>query len=223
MYRVKGADQKEYGPVSFEQVQQWIRENRLNRFSLVEKDGEPGWKPLAQFPEFADLVPPPPSGTPPTAVPGTEAHPAGAGADPVRAAEMLNAPSLILLGFAVMGLLLTIAGPFMKPIYANAMESFIETMKLPMDDRLRAQLEAARTAGLSAGDIFSLALGIGINVVILLGGLKMRKLQSWGLALAATVLVMLPCGSPCCCLGLPLGIWMVLLLNRPEIKASFTQ
>ena len=57
MYRVQGADQKEYGPISAEQVQQWIRENRLNRFSLAEKDGEPDWKPLEQFPEFAKAFP----------------------------------------------------------------------------------------------------------------------------------------------------------------------
>ena len=39
MYKVLGADQKEYGPVSAEQVQQWIRDRRLNSQSLLMLEG----------------------------------------------------------------------------------------------------------------------------------------------------------------------------------------
>ena len=52
MYKVKGADQKDYGPISAEQVRQWIAENRLNRFSLAQGGESAGWKPLGQFPEL---------------------------------------------------------------------------------------------------------------------------------------------------------------------------
>jgi len=53
MYKIRGADEKEYGPVTGEQLQQWIAEHRLNAQSLAQLEGTEGWKPLGQFPEFA--------------------------------------------------------------------------------------------------------------------------------------------------------------------------
>ena len=57
MYKIRGSDNNEYGPITADQVRQWIRENRLNQSSLVERVDAPGWKPLGQFPEFADVLP----------------------------------------------------------------------------------------------------------------------------------------------------------------------
>lgn len=220
MYRIKGSDQKEYGPITADQVRQWIQENRLNRFSLAEKDGEPGWKPLGQFAEFADLFPAQPAGTAP-AIPTGYSPVAGGFADPQVAAAKVKAPGILFVVFGVLGLLLTIAGPFLKPFYVDMMMNFFRSMNIPLDANAQAQMEAARNAGLGAGDIFGLVLGFTVNVLILIGGLKMMKLQAWGLALTAAILVMLPCGSFCCCLGLPLGIWAVILLNKPEVKGAF--
>jgi len=56
MYNVLGADQKEYGPASSELIQQWITERRLNARSLIRHEDVEGWKPLAEFPEFADAL-----------------------------------------------------------------------------------------------------------------------------------------------------------------------
>jgi hypothetical protein len=33
---------------------------------------------------------------------------------------------------------------------------------------------------------------------------------------------MIPCISPCCLLGLPIGIWALVVLLKPEVKAAFT-
>jgi hypothetical protein len=52
------------------------------------------------------------------------------------------------------------------------------------------------------------------------GGWKMRKLESLGLAITASILVMFPC-QMCCCLGLPVGIWSLVVLSKPEVKAAF--
>ena len=38
MYYLIGADGKEYGPFSDEQVWQWIREGRANAYSRIRKD-----------------------------------------------------------------------------------------------------------------------------------------------------------------------------------------
>ena len=64
--------------------------------------------------------------------------------------------------------------------------------------------------------VVSLAAG----VVVLLGAIKMKKLESRGLAMTASILAMLPV-SPCCVLGLPFGIWALMALSKPEVKAAF--
>lgn len=68
MYRIIGADHREYGPVSAEQIRQWMREGRVNGATLMQAEGVPGWRPLATFPEFG--VPPQSAPTAPTAAPG---------------------------------------------------------------------------------------------------------------------------------------------------------
>lgn len=55
MYKVIGADGKEYGPVSAEQLRQWIAEGRANAQTQAQLAGSTEWKPLGQWPEFADL------------------------------------------------------------------------------------------------------------------------------------------------------------------------
>ena len=62
MYKILGGDGKEYGPVSAEQIRQWIRENRLNGHSMAKGADATDWRPLSAFAEFsADLaaLPPP--------------------------------------------------------------------------------------------------------------------------------------------------------------------
>ena len=66
MYKIIGADQKEYGPVSADQLRQWISEGRINAQTLVQAEGGQ-WMPASRVPEFAGLfvVAPPPVGSPP--------------------------------------------------------------------------------------------------------------------------------------------------------------
>jgi hypothetical protein len=62
MYRIIGVDQREYGPVSADQIRQWIKEGRANSATLCQAEGVAGWRPIATFPEFGA---PPPAATPP--------------------------------------------------------------------------------------------------------------------------------------------------------------
>jgi len=69
MFKIIGADGKQYGPVSAEQIRQWLAEGRARAETLAQAEGSADWKPLGQFPEFAATAPagvaPPP--TPPVA------------------------------------------------------------------------------------------------------------------------------------------------------------
>jgi hypothetical protein len=66
MYRVLGADQKEYGPVGAAELRQWIAEGRANGQSLVKAEGTAEWRQLATLPEFAADLPPAPAYTVPS-------------------------------------------------------------------------------------------------------------------------------------------------------------
>jgi hypothetical protein len=51
MYKVVGADQREYGPVTRETILEWIAQGRANGTTIVKfEDG--AWKPLSTFEEF---------------------------------------------------------------------------------------------------------------------------------------------------------------------------
>ena len=63
-------------------------------------------------------------------------------------------------------------------------------------------------------------IGFIFGFVIAFGGMKMRKLQSYGLSMTAAILAMLPC-SCCCIIGLPVGIWALVVLMKPEVKAAY--
>jgi GYF domain 2 len=56
MYTIIGGDQKEYGPVTAEQVRQWIAEGRLSAQSHIRAGAAGPWQPLSAFPEFVDAL-----------------------------------------------------------------------------------------------------------------------------------------------------------------------
>ena len=55
---------------------------------------------------------------------------------------------------------------------------------------------------------------------MLYGGLKMKQLESWGLALTASILAIIPCNM-CCMFSIAIGIWSLIVLNDPSVKAAF--
>jgi hypothetical protein len=64
-------------------------------------------------------------------------------------------------------------------------------------------------------------IGLPVGAVMLIGAMKMKKLESYGLAMAGAILGMIPYLSPCCLLGLPFGIWALVVLADGSVKAAF--
>ncbi len=73
----------------------------------------------------------------------------------------------------------------------------------------------------SAYSVVGGLVGIGLSVLVIAGAVKMQRLENYGLAMAAAVIAIPPCVSPCCLLGLPIGIWAVIVLSDPRVKAAF--
>ena len=57
MYRIIGGDGQSYGPISAEQLRQWIAEGRANAQTRVQAEGQAGWVALGELAEFAGAVP----------------------------------------------------------------------------------------------------------------------------------------------------------------------
>jgi hypothetical protein len=110
MYKIIGADQKQYGPITADQLRAWIGEGRANAQSKVQPVGSAEWVSLGEILEFADAlgIPAPGASSPP---PISESYLASEG--PAKTSG-LAITSLILgaLGFcgitAVAGLILGI-------------------------------------------------------------------------------------------------------------------
>lgn len=204
MYKIIGTDGKEYGPVSADQIRQWVAESRLNAQSKVQAEGGAEWKPLSTLPEFADAL----AAKSPTAGPPLPATPAIA----VPAAAQVSGPATGLVVTASLGAVANLFGLFWN-LFATGLT--------PPSPGMNPELE--RFIRLFSGTLGVIGALVAIIVagLILYGALKMKKLQSYGWAMTATILALVPCVSPCCLVGLPIGIWALVVLLRPEVKAQF--
>ena len=60
MYKILGADNREYGPITAEQIRQWTQQGRVNANTLVQVAGASEWRRLSAIPELADTANLPP-------------------------------------------------------------------------------------------------------------------------------------------------------------------
>ncbi len=197
MYKIIGADGKEYGPISAEQLRQWIAEGRANSQTKILLDGATEWKPLSEFPEFGV--------TPPSPAPGLAGYAAPSAA---AATEQINGPAIGLMVVAILGFVLQAISLVLNLVGT----SFLATQQAN-------QPWANMFSG--AVGVVSGIVGLLVSGLIYYGAMKMKKLESYGLAMTASIVAMIPCISPCCLIGLPIGIWALVVLSKPEVKSAF--
>lgn len=77
MYKVLGADGREYGPISADGLRQWIVERRADRQTKVQPAGGSEWKLLGECPEFAEAFATGATKPPPLVVPSLPGRPSG--------------------------------------------------------------------------------------------------------------------------------------------------
>lgn len=129
---------------------------------------------------------------------------------PDRAIAELTGPSIGLLVTAIIGACLQAFGLLINMLGAG-LSSFTAGGR-------EEQLLSYLSGGFG---MVSSAIGLLIAGLVIYASIEMRNLRQWGLAMAASILVMVPCISPCCIIGLPMGIWSLIVLQKPEIKAAF--
>lgn len=144
-------------------------------------------------------------------------QPYGAPPYPARKSprEELNVPAILLLVLAVLGVLSSLASVVGPGPDLSALD------RLPQEDpQVREVMQRLMGVAASAGRLLGL-LGMGLGVVMAYGAWQMRQLKQYPMAMAAAIIGLLPFGSCCCCLSLPVGVWALTILSRPEVKDAF--
>ena len=52
-------------------------------------------------------------------------------------------------------------------------------------------------------------------------GINMVRVRGYGICRFGAILAVVPCVGPCCLIGIPFGIWALVVLSKPEVRASF--
>src|SRR2546427_6571633 len=161
MYYLIGADQKEYGPVSADEVRAWIAEGRANGQTLPRFEGGP-WKPLSTFSEFAGLLGAAPQPAPP--VPLARASLTG------RAPET---NSMAVAGL-VMGILTMTVGLVCCGLLFNILGIIFSSVALSQIKRSPAQ-QAGRNLAIIGLVLSLLGLVLQIIIIIVFGAMGLLK------------------------------------------------
>ena len=130
----------------------------------------------------------------------------------VNARRLVEVPAIGLVLAGCLNLLLVIvmvglAGVSM--FHVRSFSTFVApgpTMAVPM---------VSRVSVLSLLVVLPLCI---CAFIIISGGLRMRGLRNYNLAVAASILAMI---TPGMLLGLPFGIWALIVLTRQEVRAAF--
>jgi hypothetical protein len=143
----------------------------------------------------------------PYATPMHSAFPPPGGSPQVK--NKVMPPAIAMLVAAVIGLaasLFNFAFSFTEPVVDPAAPPFLQEMQKG-----------------AAGPVTSVIQGafIVVNSLIIFGAAQMLRCRTWGLALMASILSMVNFGTCCCILGLPFGIWSLVVLVAPDVKLAF--
>jgi hypothetical protein len=125
--------------------------------------------------------------------------------------QRVNAPSVALMITGIIGGLLSLVMLVIN-VFGFGLGALIA------EEAGADALEMLFSGGFGAA---SSLVGLALAGFIIYGAAKMKDLQAWGVAVAASIVAMIPCISPCCVLGLPIGIWCLVILFDQQVKAAF--
>jgi hypothetical protein len=134
-----------------------------------------------------------------------------------NAKDALNIPSVLLIVSGGLGVLSSLARMVMGAGDISKNPAFAQLAR----DPAMAQ-QAEQIAKVMAGPVNILVnlFVVALSAFVIFGALKMRTLQGHGIAMGAAIVSLIPC-SGCCCLGIPVGIWALMTLSKPEVKSQF--
>lgn len=140
--------------------------------------------------------------------------------------DRVRAPGILLTIYGVLsigaGLLSIVVSLFGEPLDQEILKAFAESGQ-DLPPALRTVLDSGVLGAAGAIGIVLEVAKIALSGYVVWGGLQMMKRRHHGACMGAAVVAMLPCtGAGCCCiLGIPIAIWVLLVLNRADVRSSF--
>lgn len=215
-YFIIGGDGKEYGPVTDAELRQWIAEERLNAQSLAKAESDAEFRPLSTFPEFASvLAPGGRAGGPPL-------QPASAAEDSRAAAlKRIKGPAVALKITGILNIIFSVLSVGFMAFLPQLVKLLDAQLKQLHNPQLEAALESSLHNSNIPLDVAINFFGLVLSVLIFMGAVKMQSLSSYEFSVTVAVLAMLPLLTPCCIIGMPVGIWALVVLMKPQVKSQF--
>lgn len=124
------------------------------------------------------------------------------------AAARVSGPATALLVTGIVGLVLQLLG-----VLGNLLQVGVGAAGNRPD---AIEQVASGTVGLGMG-----VVAIGLSILVIVGASRMKNLENYGLSMTAAIVAMIPCIGPCCLIGLPFGIWALIVLNDPRVRDAF--
>jgi hypothetical protein len=131
------------------------------------------------------------------------------------AREKVNLPAILLMVSGGIGIAFALLGAVQSLTGSSAaqMEQILSDPNIPEGLKSFASVS-------SKGGIFANLISMALNGLVFFGALKMKNLENYKLAMAASIIALIPCFG-CYCIGIPVGIWSLITLNKPEVKSAF--
>jgi hypothetical protein len=127
------------------------------------------------------------------------------------AAQKVSMPAIFLMIVAGLGLAMAILNIAVEALGLGGPNPFADPAKANDPDQ-----QAAQRVGKWIGGVIQIVWVL----IVFTGGLQMKRLQGWGYVLFACIWAMLPCNL-LCLLGIPFGIWGLVVLNDEGVKRAF--
>lgn len=146
-----------------------------------------------------------------------------------QARNAVAVPATLLILTGALTVILTIIGFIQLPSLPAQMDENIAKIdadpNMPADQKDMWKDIFSRFKELAEGPVMAISYGINMlcAVLILVGGIKLKNLSGPVLPMVSSILAMIPCTIGCCCLlGLPAGIWALVVINRPYVRAAMS-
>jgi len=147
----------------------------------------------------------------------------------VRDAVRMPATLLILAG--ILSLLLAILGLAQVSSFPEIMDQMIAATqanpnapKQDKDNQIDMFIMIKDMAEDRTAFYTYYCLGIAYSLLVIVGGINMIRLSGPVTPTLSAILVMLPCVlGTCCFMGMPVGIWALVVLSRPNVQRALNR
>ncbi|MDC0574530.1 hypothetical protein OAO39_01225 [Pirellulaceae bacterium] len=131
--------------------------------------------------------------------------------DDSAAKALVKPPAMILMILSIISIVLSVG---ILIFSAGQIDMAI------FEDFTRADPDEQEKAVNVIGNVVGSILSIPFHIFFIFGCKKMMRLESKSVVWMMLILAVIPCCTPCC-VGLPIGIWGIVVMNDPIVKLAF--